>query len=152
MRIVCISDTHGKHADLDDVPDGDVLIHAGDYTTFGKEVHARAFNEWLGTLPHPHKLVVNGNHEANAPWLLYAAEILSNARNLAGASGGAPRIEHLLHSSRAACGRRRRPQGRRRAHAVVVPGRSSMATASVNAGVRRDYDEIVTHNGNLSET
>ena len=79
VRIVCISDTHGKHADLGDVPDGDVLIHAGDYTTFGKEVHARAFNEWLGTLPHPHKLVVNGNHEANAPWQLYAAEILSNA-------------------------------------------------------------------------
>ena len=83
VRIVCISDTHGKHADLDDVPDGDVLIHAGDYTTFGKEVHARASNEWLGTLPHPHKLVVNGNHEANAPWLLYAAEILSNATLLA---------------------------------------------------------------------
>ena len=34
LRIVCISDTHGKHRNLV-VPDGDVLVHAGDITSKG---------------------------------------------------------------------------------------------------------------------
>lgn len=33
MNLTCISDTHTKHADLD-LPGGDVLIHAGDFTNF----------------------------------------------------------------------------------------------------------------------
>jgi predicted phosphodiesterase len=35
VRIVCISDTHGQHANLS-VPDGDILIHAGDFAAFGE--------------------------------------------------------------------------------------------------------------------
>lgn len=35
VRIVCISDTHTKHGDLN-IPDGDILIHAGDFTSFGR--------------------------------------------------------------------------------------------------------------------
>jgi predicted phosphodiesterase len=31
MKIVCISDTHEKHKQLN-LPKGDVLIHAGDFT------------------------------------------------------------------------------------------------------------------------
>lgn len=31
MRVVCVSDTHGAHEQLD-VPDGDVFIHAGDFS------------------------------------------------------------------------------------------------------------------------
>ena len=76
--IVCISDTHNKHRDLT-VPDGDILIHAGDFTLYGKEEHAVDFNSWLGTLPHRHKIVVNGNHENNAEWKARTPEILSNA-------------------------------------------------------------------------
>ncbi len=34
LSIVCISDTHGKHRNLV-VPDGDVLVHAGDITSKG---------------------------------------------------------------------------------------------------------------------
>ena len=34
LSIVCISDTHGKHRSLV-VPDGDVLVHAGDITSKG---------------------------------------------------------------------------------------------------------------------
>ena len=34
LKIVCISDTHGKHRSLK-VPDGDVLVHAGDITSKG---------------------------------------------------------------------------------------------------------------------
>ena len=46
------------------MPDGDVLIHAGDFTMFSESLEAVAdFNDWLGGLPHRHKIVVPGNHE-----------------------------------------------------------------------------------------
>eukprot|EP01126_Amoeba_proteus_P048010 TRINITY_DN5525_c0_g1_i1.p1 TRINITY_DN5525_c0_g1~~TRINITY_DN5525_c0_g1_i1.p1 ORF type:complete len:187 (-),score=27.99 TRINITY_DN5525_c0_g1_i1:298-858(-) len=61
------------------IPDGDILIHAGDWTRFGRESDATDFNDWLGTLPHKHKIVVNGNHEANASWKNKVETILSNA-------------------------------------------------------------------------
>ena len=51
IRIVCISDTHGKCQDMD-IPDGDILVHAGDFTYFGLVSEIILFNEWLGTLPH----------------------------------------------------------------------------------------------------
>jgi predicted phosphodiesterase len=34
MKIICISDTHNHHKDLK-IPDGDILIHAGDMTCVG---------------------------------------------------------------------------------------------------------------------
>ncbi|MFT5240962.1 MAG: 3',5'-cyclic AMP phosphodiesterase CpdA [Kiritimatiellia bacterium] len=70
MRIVCISDTHGLHDGVGGVPDGDVLVHAGDLTNHGEISQVRSFNEWIGRLPHPHKLVIAGNHDfcfENAP-------------------------------------------------------------------------------------
>ena len=51
IRIVCISDTHGRHADMD-IPAGDVLVHAGDFTMFGLVSEIINFNQWLATLPH----------------------------------------------------------------------------------------------------
>jgi Icc-related predicted phosphoesterase len=63
LTIVCIADTHSLHRDLD-IPDGDILIHAGDFTMFSKSVAAILdFNDWLGELPHPSKILVPGNHE-----------------------------------------------------------------------------------------
>jgi len=53
-------------------------IHAGDFTHFGKKKDVIAVNEWLGTLPHKHKIVVNGNHEKNAEWKKDTAKLLSN--------------------------------------------------------------------------
>jgi Icc-related predicted phosphoesterase len=35
VRIICISDAHEQHADLL-VRDGDILIHAGDFMSYGK--------------------------------------------------------------------------------------------------------------------
>lgn len=78
LRIVVISDTHNDHAALN-VPDGDVLIHAGDFTSYGRLEHAVSFNDWLGTLPHAVKIVVNGNHENNAPWKAEVKSIITNA-------------------------------------------------------------------------
>jgi Icc-related predicted phosphoesterase len=63
MQIVCISDTHEFHRDVE-VPDGDLLIHAGDFTYFSKRPSMLFdFDDWLGELPHEHKVVVPGNHE-----------------------------------------------------------------------------------------
>ncbi|MEM7033414.1 MAG: metallophosphatase domain-containing protein [Chloroflexota bacterium] len=62
LRIVAISDTHGQHQGLH-IPDGDVLIHAGDLTSHGSLSEVMAFNEFLGTLPHPHKIIIAGNHD-----------------------------------------------------------------------------------------
>jgi len=62
VRIVCISDTHNHHRSLT-IPDGDILIHAGDFTNFGNDGNITDFNAWLGDLPHEVKIVISGNHE-----------------------------------------------------------------------------------------
>lgn len=62
MRIVCLSDTHNHH-DFITVPDGDLLIHAGDLTGRGTMPEVLAVNKWLGTLPHRHKIIIAGNHD-----------------------------------------------------------------------------------------
>jgi len=78
-RVVIISDTHNDHRSFERIPDGDILIHAGDWTCYGKREHATDFNDWLGTLPHKIKIVVNGNHESNTMWKAETGSILSNA-------------------------------------------------------------------------
>lgn len=59
-RIVAISDTHGGHRRTS-VPDGDILIHAGDFTRGGRLKDIEEFDDWLAGLPHTHKFVVPGN-------------------------------------------------------------------------------------------
>jgi len=61
-RIVCISDTHNCNERIE-VPDGEILIHAGDATTVGAEEQIRRFSDWFASLPHPHKVFVAGNHD-----------------------------------------------------------------------------------------
>ena len=61
-RIVCISDTHTRHEELE-MPPGDILVHAGDLTDLGAETDVVDFDRWLGTLPYPHKIVIAGNHD-----------------------------------------------------------------------------------------
>jgi Icc-related predicted phosphoesterase len=63
MVLVLFGDTHELHREVE-VPAGDVLICVGDFTMFSKNLSAiEDFNEWLGELPHRHKIVVPGNHE-----------------------------------------------------------------------------------------
>jgi Icc-related predicted phosphoesterase len=61
-RIVAISDTHGKHLGLQ-VPDGDVLIHCGDFCNHGTYKDAVKFIGWFQTIPHKHKIFIAGNHD-----------------------------------------------------------------------------------------
>ncbi len=60
--VVFLSDTHGLH-DKISVPDGDILIHAGDFCNHGTMEEVAAFGKWLRSLPHKHKIVVAGNHD-----------------------------------------------------------------------------------------
>lgn len=61
-RLVLLSDTHGCHERLS-VPEGDILVHTGDFTNNGKELAVRAFARWFAAQPHPHKVVIAGNHD-----------------------------------------------------------------------------------------
>jgi len=61
LQLVLLSDTHELHREI---PAGDIFIHAGDFTMFSRSLRGIVdFNEWLGELPHQHKIVVPGNHE-----------------------------------------------------------------------------------------
>ena len=62
LKIVAISDTHSLHQDMT-IPDGDLLIHAGDFSKQGSIRELEEFNTFLGTLPHRHKVVIAGNHD-----------------------------------------------------------------------------------------
>lgn len=62
LRVVVISDTHNQH-DRFTLPEGDVLVHCGDFTAAGSDPELRDFDRWLAGLPFEHKLIVAGNHE-----------------------------------------------------------------------------------------
>lgn len=63
MKIVCIADTHGLHEKVE-LPEGDVLIHAGDLTGHGTPRQLMEFVDWLALQPFEYKVVVAGNHDA----------------------------------------------------------------------------------------
>lgn len=60
--IICIADTHNKYDGLE-IPDGDILIHAGDMTMEGTEPEIREFARFFEALPHKHKVLIAGNHD-----------------------------------------------------------------------------------------
>lgn len=62
IRVVCLSDTHDKIPT--DIPDGDLLIHAGDLTNPGTAEAIQKQLDWLSSLPHRHKVFVAGNHDS----------------------------------------------------------------------------------------
>jgi len=62
MRAVIISDTHGFHRSVK-MPEGDMLIHAGDITMSGEIETLKDFNDWLGSMPYEFKIVIAGNHD-----------------------------------------------------------------------------------------
>lgn len=64
MRLVVISDTHGLHRRVDELPKGDVLVHAGDFMNSGYDVEdIISFNRWLGEQAFQHRIVIAGNHD-----------------------------------------------------------------------------------------
>ena len=81
-RIVCIADTHLQHEF--ELPDGDILVHAGDLTFSGDVPEIAKAAAWLGQLRsrYRHMVVIAGNHD----WLFQrdpaTARLLLEEKNI----------------------------------------------------------------------
>ncbi len=71
MKMLHLSDTHGCHRRLGELPAADVVVHSGDFTMSGSEAEAIDFLNWFCDLPHRHKIFICGNHDE----CLYSANI-----------------------------------------------------------------------------
>lgn len=63
MKIVTISDTHDLQLGMGELPDGDVLVHAGDLSNVGEENDVKRGIEWIKDQPHKYKVFIAGNHD-----------------------------------------------------------------------------------------
>lgn len=100
MKIVAFSDSYGRNPV--NLPDGDVLICTGNFTRFGDIREITEWYQWFASQPHPHKILVYGNHEVstdiychkrNSPWKVWSCpdeEIVTP---------GPPPGVHLLHGT-----------------------------------------------------
>lgn len=88
MKIVCISDTHGLHNKMiNELPKGDVLVHAGDCTNVGKEKEIVEFVDWFQNLEgFDTKIFIAGNHD-------FGFEHYNGVRH----NNEAPWLHHLLN-------------------------------------------------------
>ena len=84
MKILHLSDTHGCHRRLRDLPDADIIVHSGDFTMSGSQQEAIDFMNWFSELPYLHKIFICGNHD----------ECLFNA-NIEGLN---PNVHYLCNS------------------------------------------------------
>lgn len=62
MKITAFSDSHSMHRNVE-IPDGDILLFAGDMDNCRNRQDVTEFNDFLKTLPHRYKIVVAGNHD-----------------------------------------------------------------------------------------
>ncbi len=62
MKVVVISDTHNRHAEIH-LPFGDVLVHCGDATGGGTPGEVGAFVTWFEKQDYEHKIMIAGNHD-----------------------------------------------------------------------------------------
>ena len=63
MKIVAISDTHGRHDQMEPLPEGDVLVHTGDVSGRGRRNQVIKFLDWFKGLNFEHKIFIAGNHD-----------------------------------------------------------------------------------------
>jgi Icc-related predicted phosphoesterase len=63
MKIVFISDTHGQHRKLKNLPKADLIIHGGDVSKLGKDHEVEDFIHWFLRLDYAHKIFIAGNHD-----------------------------------------------------------------------------------------
>ena len=65
MKITFISDTHNKHKQItEDLPGGDLLIHAGDISSRGYKHEIQQFCKWFDSLGnYTVKTFIAGNHD-----------------------------------------------------------------------------------------
>ena len=63
MRIAHISDTHGCHRNLKDLPKANIIIHTGDISLSGESSEVVDFIEWFSDLDYRYKIFIAGNHD-----------------------------------------------------------------------------------------
>lgn len=74
MKLCIISDTHNKHKRLGKLPEADVIIHCGDFTSMGHSHEIREFMKWFSKLEqYKYKIIIAGNHD----WLFDRSRILA---------------------------------------------------------------------------
>jgi Icc-related predicted phosphoesterase len=96
MRIVFISDTHDLQ-DAVNLPEGDILIHAGDLTMLGRMNEIAAAGHWLREAGKKFKevVVVAGNHD----WMFQRNRMMAlNLLNNGITNEGRGRIKYLEDS------------------------------------------------------
>lgn len=71
MKILHLSDIHGLHRQLKNLPEAAIAVYSGDFTMAGSESEAIDFMNWFCELPQKHKIFICGNHDA----CLYGANI-----------------------------------------------------------------------------
>lgn len=111
IRVVMISDTHDSHNLITDIPDGDILIHAGDFTQNGSPRDVYQFSKWFASQPHKHKVVVAGNHDITLDVDFYQEEghrwhgkVLKDFKASLTAMRENPKFHYLENSSVEVCG------------------------------------------------
>lgn len=62
MICVAIADTHGLHHQLT-LPEGDLIIHAGDVSKRGEVHEIKDFLNWFQSLDYRYKIFIAGNHD-----------------------------------------------------------------------------------------
>lgn len=94
LKIAAISDTHGRHEDIE-MPDTDVVIHCGDSCTRGSKNEMYAFLDWYESLPIPYKLLTFGNHDRWAYDYFLVVMCACRVRNITTLIDSAIEIEGL---------------------------------------------------------
>lgn len=64
MIITFISDTHSLHNNIN-LPGGDLIIHAGDFSSRGYKHELKNFLKWFSKLNYDEKIFISGNHDWN---------------------------------------------------------------------------------------
>lgn len=125
MIILHLSDTHGAHHRLRELPYADVVVHSGDFCMVGEEREALDFLNWFCDLPYRHKIFICGNHDV----CLYDANV----------NGLADNVYHLNNSGVEIDGIK--------FYGVPLPSLDdgSMRMARNYAAIPEDTDILVTH-------
>ena len=61
-KLVLCSDTHEMHSRIA-WPEGDILVHAGDFTMVGRPEKIEGFGNWLRDTPFSAVIIIAGNHD-----------------------------------------------------------------------------------------
>lgn len=57
MKLICISDTHGRHREVE-LEAADMIVHAGDMSELGTKEQIQDFIEWFSSLNYQYKILV----------------------------------------------------------------------------------------------